>query len=169
VRSDAEDVPERDPVEDRRITDDEMSYQTTNGYRRCYDASHPRANSKGEVYEHVQIAERALGRYLPTGAEIHHVDENPSNNAQTNLVICQDKAYHKLLHVRARIVRAGGNPNTHLICSKCGEPKPLEMFSMNRGNKGTGRQNACRPCAAIYWRDRQDFLNTYIPAPNEPA
>jgi hypothetical protein len=26
-------------------------------------------------------------------------------------VICQDRAYHMLLHMRERIVRAGGDPN----------------------------------------------------------
>lgn len=41
-------------------------------------------------YEHVHIAEKALGKAIPKGSVVHHVDENPANNAAENLVICQD-------------------------------------------------------------------------------
>lgn len=106
------------------------------------------------VCEHVVIAERALGRPLPAGAEVHHVDENSHNNAPSNLVICQDKAYHKLLHYRARIVRAGANPNTHRLCSLCKQALPLEQFNNRRGHASSGRQNACRECMNEYRRQR---------------
>lgn len=59
----------------------------------------------------VRIAEAALGHPLPTGAEVHHVDGNRKNNARSNLVICQDREYHLLLHKRQRLLRCGGNPN----------------------------------------------------------
>src|SRR5258708_6599812 len=62
--------------------------------------------------EHELIAEQVLGHPLPKKAEIHHVDNNGLNNEHSNLVICQDHAYHMLLHARTRIVKAGGNPNT---------------------------------------------------------
>ena len=51
-------------------------------------------------YEHVKIAEKALGKKLPAGAVVHHLDENPSNNDPRNLVICPSEKYHKLLHHR---------------------------------------------------------------------
>lgn len=54
------------------------------------------------VFEHIHIAERALGKQLPLGAIVHHIDENPSNNTPTNLLICPDQAYHMLLHKRMR-------------------------------------------------------------------
>lgn len=117
--------------------------------------NHPRASSSGCVYEHVLIAEDALGRYLPEGAEVHHVDGNPKNNARTNLVICQDKAYHKLLHVRSRVLRAGGNPDSDRICSLGKHLAPLSAFNRRRGNVGTGLQTACRACMESARRRRK--------------
>lgn len=79
-------------------------------------------------------AEKALGHRLPKGAEVHHPDEDPWNwNAR--LVICQDRAYHFLLHVRARIVRAGGNPNTDYVCFRCRRVKPRTAFPKLRGRQ----------------------------------
>lgn len=68
---------------------------------------------------HVVIAEAALGRPLPSGAQVHHVDGNKFNNANSNLVICQNQKYHRLLHVRQRVLMAGGDPNTQRICTTC--------------------------------------------------
>lgn len=101
-------------------------------------------------YEHIAIAEKALGRPLPHGAQVHHVDENKRNNARANLVICQDNAYHALLHVRAKVVRAGGNPNTEALCCRCLQIKPRADF--NNRNRGNGIMNYCRVCQSIYFR-----------------
>jgi hypothetical protein len=99
---------------------------------------------------HLVIAERVLGHRLPAGAEVHHVDENKRNNKHTNLVICQDRTYHLLLHHRARVLRAGGNPNTQKICSRCRELKLLTEFSPNKWQKSHGRAGYCRSCTAEY-------------------
>ncbi len=61
--------------------------------------------------EHVMIAEVALGRALPSGAVVHHADENPANNSPSNLVICPSNKYHRLLHQRLDAMKACGNPN----------------------------------------------------------
>lgn len=103
---------------------------------------------KGTVgYTHVVVAERALGRGLPLGAQVHHVDENKRNNAHANLVICQDQAYHSLLHVRTRIVKAGGNPNTQAICSRCRCLKARSEFSAKTA-ASNGITNYCRSCVS---------------------
>lgn len=97
-------------------------------------------------YEHTAMAERAIGRPLPTGAQVHHVDGNKKNNAPSNLVICQDQAYHRLLHVRAATVRAGGDPNTHKACRDCGSVKPFSDFHRRRLCLSDGLQAICRTC-----------------------
>ena len=53
-------------------------------------------------YEHIVVAERALGKPLPKGAVVHHVDGQQWNNEPSNLVICPDQAYHMLLHRRMK-------------------------------------------------------------------
>lgn len=110
---------------------------------------HPKASASGCVYQHILVAERALGHLLPDGAQVHHVDENNRNNGNRNLVICQDLAYHKLLHVRAKVIRAGGNPNTNKLCGDCRQPKPFDAFGIMSHNKSTGRQSICRDCAKV--------------------
>lgn len=68
-----------------------------------YSPGHPRPNLKpNHVFEYVLIAEKALGKYLPPAAVIHHVNGDPTDNRKNNLVICQDHAYHALIHARMR-------------------------------------------------------------------
>lgn len=69
-------------------------------------------------FEHILVAERALGRPLPAGAIVHHVDKNPLNNTPSNLVICPDQRYHMLIHQRMRAIDACGNPGW-LRCQFC--------------------------------------------------
>jgi len=58
------------------------------------------------VYEHIHLAEKALGKKLPAKAIVHHMNEKAGDNhTPFNLVICPDQAYHKLLHKRAREYR----------------------------------------------------------------
>lgn len=115
-------------------------------YLQAWAPAHPRASASGCIYVHVAVAEAALGHYLPDGAEIHHVDEHKHNNANGNLVICQSHAYHKLLHVRARVVKGGGDPNTQRICSTCKELKTFNAFNLWSASKSDGLQQRCREC-----------------------
>jgi hypothetical protein len=129
------------PGHNRRITREATVYRR----QRVQGSKH------GSVLEHILIAGRALGKPLPAGAQVHHLDENRRNNANINLVICQDQKYHHLLHTRARVLRAGGNPNTESVCRKCNTVKPFSAF--NRGN-----QTLCRACKAVYfawWQARK--------------
>lgn len=117
----------------------------TRGYMRVWCPDHPNARNN-YVLEHVLIAEKALGHWLPEEACVHHVNEIKSDNQNFNLVICQDHAYHMALHQRQRVLRAGGNPDTDKICSKCQRVQSLTNFS----TCGPFRHvSYCRPCRRI--------------------
>ena len=73
------------------------------GYSTILMPEHPRAARKtGYVLEHILIAEKALGKSLPENSVIHHA--NGTRNSGT-IVICQDRAYHNLLHQRMRALK----------------------------------------------------------------
>ena len=103
--------------------------KTYSTYKQIYNPEHPRASSAGNINEHTIVAEKALGKMLPNGAQIHHIDENTRNNNNTNLVICPNAAYHKLLHIRSRALRGCGNPNFRscTICKKWDNPSYMRL------------------------------------------
>ena len=96
-----------------------------NGYVHIVLPEHPRADTNGYVLEHIVIAEKALGKPLPKKAVVHHFDENPSHNQNGNLIICEDRNYHNLLHLRQNAIRACGNPNYRkcLYCKIWDDPR----------------------------------------------
>jgi hypothetical protein len=105
--------------------------------------NHPRATSEGYVFEHIVVAETALGRFISKEHPIHHVDLNPSNNANHNLVICEDNSYHKLLHQRIRSYLATGRVD-YKHCPDCDIWKPQDQFYAQCGQ--------CKPC-----RDKRHY------------
>jgi hypothetical protein len=120
----------------------------------------PSGGRRGWVvkYQHILVAEQVLGKSLPIGAEIHHVNGIKTDNRPSNLVICQDRAYHLLLHMRTRVLRAGGNPNTDRLCSKCKTLHSISEFYVRRTQAshhppGT-LTNVCRDCLRSNLRKR---------------
>lgn len=87
------------------------------GYVMVLDPSHPRAMANGYIREHILIAERALGKPLPEGVQVHHPGDVSDNGC---IVICQDQNYHLLLHIRARALGDCGNAN-YRKCKFCQE------------------------------------------------
>lgn len=96
-------------------------------------AGHPRALSingikqNGYVRDHLLIAEKALGRPIPITTPVHHF---PSVQNCSNLVICNNKAYHLLLHVRYRALMACGHPTWRrcVICKKYDDPINMVIY-----------------------------------------
>jgi hypothetical protein len=109
---------------------------------------------------HVQIAAAALGRTLPRGAEVHHVNGDKWDNRHSNLVICQDRAYHALLHRNLRILRAGGDPFRDSHCSLGNHLAPIERF-YRRKKASSGKQagaltTVCVDCNRERYADPRD-------------
>lgn len=108
---------------------------------------HPK-NHQGYIQEHIFIAEIALGRFMPRGVIVHHHDKDRSNNANDNLVICEDTNYHHILHERMRIIEYGGDPNNDLVCGKCRRCLPKSMFFVDK-SRSRGFTYRCRNCQNI--------------------
>lgn len=70
------------------------------------------------VLEHHVVVQQVIGKPLPPGAVVHHINGNPSDNRPANLVVCEDSTYHKLLHRRERALRASGHADW-LQCNMC--------------------------------------------------
>lgn len=101
-----------------------------------------RDRNKNVIMEHVLIAEKAIGKPLPKGARIHHIDENPNNNENSNLLVC-DRTYHKLIHVRLEAKKACGNPDWRK-CKYCKEYDDLEnLVTYTHGVKKTYLHREC--------------------------
>lgn len=100
-----------------------------------------------QMHVHRKRAEQALGKTLPSKAVVHHADGSISDDAP--LVICQNQAYHRLLHARMRVKAAGGNPNTDKVCSDCGLVKPKAAF-YQVSRSSDGYFNYCRDCTRVH-------------------
>jgi HNH endonuclease len=92
---------------------------------------------RGRRAVHIDVVERVLGKKLPENAVVHHIDGNRLNNANSNLLVCHDRAYHNILHRRERALNEYGNANARkcTICLKYDMP---ENFPPNRN-----RHKAC--------------------------
>jgi hypothetical protein len=107
---------------------------------------HPRAYSNGCFIVSILKAEKALGKYLPEGAVVHHANLNRKDNRNCNLVICQDWAYHMLLHKRLRAFKACGHSDW-LKCSRC---KQYDLPENIMTYPGTGGHHF--ECNQKYWK-----------------
>jgi hypothetical protein len=103
----------------------------SDGYAYLWIPDHPRS-CKNYVMEHIVIAEKAFGKPIPLTAEIHHVNENRADNTNSNLVICQDLPYHRLLHRRLRAFKNSGHADWRK-CTFCKQYDDVKNLTINTG------------------------------------
>jgi len=128
-------------------------YRTSNGYvHRLTNGDHSRA-IRGYVLDHILIAEHALGRPLTKPHEVHHVNGVKHDNRPENLVICEDRGYHLLLHKRTRALREGGSVH-HIKCMYCKQWDLPGVNGMKDYKHNIGRHLVC---ASSYQRDRHQL------------
>jgi hypothetical protein len=117
---------------------------TDQGYILIRDRGHARADVKGDVREAIMLGEKALGKPLPPKAVMHHANGTKDHGP---LVICQDHAYHMLLHQRMRAIKACGHANW-LKCPYCKEyDDPKNLHINNKAHYHT-------KCQTDYQRER---------------
>lgn len=71
------------------------------GYVFEFAPDHPACNQWGYVAQHKLVAEDKVGRRLLPGEIVHHRDDNPQNNEQSNLQV-MTRREHAILHRTGR-------------------------------------------------------------------
>lgn len=125
------------------------SFLCPSGYRLIRRPGHHRASQGNCVYEHILVAEKALGFPLEEPHCVHHFNRIRDDNANRNLVICEDDDYHHILHVRHRVVDRGGDPNTDKICFDCQGLKKSSEFHSDK-TRFDGLEAKCKACKKAY-------------------
>lgn len=85
--------------------DHQRQMKNWHGGKYTHEQGYIRIHVGGKQYrmEHVLKAEKAMGKPMPKGAIVHHVNGDPADNdTPWNLIVCPDQAYHLLLHRRAQ-------------------------------------------------------------------
>ena len=101
---------------------------------------------------------KIIGRQLPTTCQVHHVNGDETDDKNSNLVVCQDSAYHHLLHNRANALRECGDP-TGVRCEYCSKFGVVGKDAMRVYTRGDGYTRASHiDCQLQYNRARRRAL-----------
>ena len=128
-----------------------MSKPRSGGYVKVFAPWCSRATTNGYVREHHLVAEIVLGKPLPPLVVVHHINGDKSDNRRENLVICQDAAYHTLLHERMKAYLSCGNAGFRR-CSYCHEWSYPQTMRRNVN----GQSHYHKDCKSLYDKTRVD-------------
>lgn len=100
-------------------------------------------------YDYLIKVETILGRKLPKEAVVHHVDGDPTNNENSNLVVCENQRYHMVLHARQKALADGVDPNKEKRCPACKEIKLFnEFYTQKKGRRLGNPSSRCKSCCS---------------------
>jgi len=134
-----------------------------NGREVVYLPLHPVAmkNNYALVYR-IILFEKFGSKLITNKTVVHHVDGNKNNDELTNLVICEDHAYHRLLHQRKNALKNTGDVHSRK-CAFCGIwilSHESEVFRTKRKrSQGIYERWVHKKCARDYDEKRRDKKN----------
>jgi hypothetical protein len=102
-------------------------------YKEMIVAEHPATRPNGRVYEHRIVAEAMLKRSLRRREVVHHIDNDPTNNEPSNLMVFASNADHIRFHHGGRAIKQDDGAykvervvRTH-PCARCNRPCSLRL------------------------------------------
>jgi hypothetical protein len=112
------------------------------GYIRLYGMKpHPRANKAGQVYEHIVVMERALGREITASEHVHHKNHIRHDNRPENLEVLpalQHYIHHGkhggYIHLEGGKVQFVPKPDPVILVEPDGETDVYDLKMAGPGN-----------------------------------
>ena len=146
-------IPHHHPTDGSKISR-EKHHNWKNGERKhgkymlILRKHHPYGDRWGYVFRHRYRIQLMLGRYLTEKEVVHHIDGNPKNDDESNLIFFASHSEHITFEntkdMTGRICRLCGTDKTYMYKNKNGKLRPQW-----RGNKIDGW--LCKKCC---WKIR---------------
>lgn len=105
-----------------------------------------------------KIVEDILDYQLPNTAVVHHVNGNIQDNNPSNLVVCQNHAYHRMIHAREVALKECGHADWRK-CKYCHEYDSIENLYFPPNNEYAMHKR----CNAKYHRERRIRISKCLP------
>ena len=76
------------------------------------------------------LVEKIIGKSLPIKAEIHHLNGKRYDNKNQNLIVCENRSYHMVLHYREKAFKTCGHAHWRKCkhCQKYDLPENLYIY-----------------------------------------
>lgn len=134
------------------------------GYILIASPGHPYAENRGYVREHRLVMEKHIGRYLLPKEDIHHLNEDKTDNRIENLVLFKNRSEHiKMFHsnvgIETRFKKGHVSANKNGKFVKC-----AECDKMFWKTKLSTQMRCSRECAnrllSRRWEDKRNIIRS---------